>query len=84
MLSLRPTPWRMTPPSFGEHFVLGHDVWIAGVLGETVVDHRSMSVAHREGGRVRGDAVPDQLDDAQPLLDRKLEDFRDVGTAHVG
>ena len=69
--------------SFGEHFASGCNVvWVALVLGETFIDYRAMSIARWHGRRVRGEAFPDEFDEAQPLLDRELEDFSNISSDH--
>ena len=69
--------------SFSEHFVSGYNVvWVALVFGKTLINYGAMSIAQRHGRWIRSEAFPDQFDEAQPLLDRELEDFSNIGITH--
>jgi hypothetical protein len=70
-------------PGFVEYFVSGKNVVrIASVLGEPLFDHRAVGITKWNRRGVRSKALPDQLDQAHPLLDRELEDFRDISVTH--
>ena len=60
--------------ALGPRSVRGDDdpkkpVRVALVFGETLVKHRTMRVMQGEYRRINGEALPDQLDETQPLLD---------------
>ncbi len=73
----------LASPRFGEHFVSGnYVVWVASVFGETLVDYRAMGVTDWNRRGIRSNTLPDQLDEAQPLFDWEIKDFRDIGITH--
>ena len=52
------------------------------MFGKTLIDYRTMGIAKRYARWIRGEAFPDKFGEAQPFLDRELEDFRDVCITH--
>ncbi len=58
---------------------------IVGILSmrrEFVVDRCPMGIAYRNSGRDCVQTLPNQLDEAQPLLGGKLEYLSNVSIAH--
>jgi hypothetical protein len=72
-------------PGFGEHLTSGNNVvWVALVFGQALVDHCALGVAQWHGRWFCDEARPNDFDEAQAFLGRKLEDFGNVGITHDG
>ena len=73
----------LAPASFSEQFASRHNiVWVALMFGKTHINYRTMSIAERHARGIGGEAFPDKFDEAQPFLDRELQNFRDIRITH--
>jgi hypothetical protein len=57
-------------------------VRVAFVFSDAFVEDGAMGVAEWYVSRFRSKAIPDQLEQAQPIRGRELENFGNIGVAH--
>ena len=53
------------------------------MFGEFVVDRGAVSITQRKRGRIRGKALPQQLNEPEPVFDGELQNLDYVGVTHA-